>query len=63
MVFDTLLHQNKVKNKIQDHIRIPREKAHRTILKSTAALTKVYSIFSDNPQCKIALYCRIMDDL
>jgi hypothetical protein len=29
MVFDSFLHQNKVENKIQDHIRNPCEKAHR----------------------------------
>jgi hypothetical protein len=35
IVFDSFLHQNKDENKIQGHIRNPREKAHRIILNLT----------------------------
>jgi hypothetical protein len=38
MVFDSFLHENKVKNKIRGHIRNPREKADRTIRNVTSVL-------------------------
>jgi hypothetical protein len=53
IVFDRLVDQNKVNNKIQDHIRILRETAHRTMLRMTAFFIKLWK----NRVDKTALYC------
>jgi hypothetical protein len=65
IVFDNFLHENKVKNEIQDHTLILREKAHLVILNLTWVLKKFELLsviedkrhwihdFSKKPNCSI----------